>query len=84
MPAMGAADRGDVSGMPGNRQPIVNRGTYPSPHQRRVAAAFMPGDQQDHSVTLRNRTFQLPVNRFPSPIEAVTVQVEDSIRLDPA
>lgn len=78
---MGSADRCDASGMARNRQPVVNRRTDPAPHQRRVAATFMAGNQQDDPVSLGNRPIQRPIDRFPRPVEAVTMQVEDAVGL---
>ena len=84
MPTMGAADRGDVPGMAGNCQPIVHSGSDSAPDERWVAAALMTGNQQDHSIVLRDRALQRPVDGLPGPVEAMAMEVEDAIGLDPA
>jgi hypothetical protein len=84
MATVGAPDCGNPRRMTGSRQPVVHRGANPTAFQRQFALALMPRDQQQNPVTGGNRPLQSSVDRLPSAIEAVAMQIQRSVRLDPA
>ena len=74
---------GDAGRMTGGGEPVMNGRPDPAPFQRRLALAFMPGDQEQNPVARGDRAFQCAVDRVPCPIKIMPVQVEGSIGLDP-
>lgn len=70
--------------MAGSRQPVVDRGANPAAFERRFALALMPRDQQQYPVSGGNRALQSAIDRLPCPIEAVAMQIQRPVGLDPA
>lgn len=84
MATVGAPDCGNPRRMAGSRQPVVHRGANPAAFQRRFALALMPSDQQQNPVSGGDRPLQSTVNRLPCAIQAVAMQIQRAVRLDPA
>ena len=79
--AMSAPHRSDAPGMPGRGQPIVNRGPNSTPFERRLALAFVAGNQQDHALSRRDGTLECPVDRLPCPVEVMAMEIKDAVGL---
>ena len=84
MATVGAPHCGNPRRMAGSRQPVVHRGANPAAFQRRFPLALMPRDKQQYPVSGGNRPLQSAVNRLPCAIEAVAMQIQRPVRLDPA
>ena len=76
--------RGDARRMTGRRQPVVYGGANSPARQRRLAVPVVPRNQQQDPVSRGNCSLQPMVDCLPRPIEAVPVEIEDSIGFDPA
>ena len=76
--------RRDAQRMPGMGQPIMDRGPDPASFERRVPLPLMAGNQQQNPVPGSDRPLQRAVNGIPSAIEAVAVEIEDPVGIDPA
>lgn len=86
-PAMATVRRShcsDARGMPGYAQPVVNGSPNPTANEWRIPLAFMAGYQQQHPFAGSNRLLQRSVDRFPGPVEAVAMEVENPVGIDPA
>lgn len=79
-----APHRGDARGMARNGKPIMDRGPDSSTLKRRIALPLMPCDQQENTVASCDRPLQGAVDRFPSAIKAMAVQIQRPVRLDPS
>lgn len=84
MPAVRAADRGDAVGMPGDREPIMDRGANSPSFERRIALPLMAGNQQQNPFSRGNCPFQCPVDFDPGAVKAMPVEIERSIGLHAA
>lgn len=62
----------------------MDGGPDSSPLERRIAPSFMAGDEEQDPVSGTNRALQRAVDRLPCAVEAVAVQIERSVGLDPA
>jgi len=62
----------------------VNRGPNSAALQRRFALTLMAGNQQHDPVPGGNRPLQSKVNRLPCTIEAVAMQIQRSVGIDPS
>ena len=54
-----------------------------APLQRRIASALMPCNQKDNPLTACKRSLQSAIDGLPGLVEAVTVQIENSVRDEP-
>ena len=84
MTAVGAAHGGDVRGMAGSGQPIVNRCSDAPALDRGLARPMMARDQEQHPLTASDGLFEAAIDRRPSAVEVHAVKVQDSVRLDRA
>ena len=65
-----------------HREPVVHRGPDPAAPDRRLAGAFVAGDQQKQPVAGGDRSFEPAVDRIPCLIEVQPVKVENAVWLD--
>ena len=79
MAAMRAPHSGNPRRMAGNRQPVMNGGSNSAAFQRRIAFAFMPGNQEQYAISRGDGPLQRPVDRLPRPVQRMAVQVEHAI-----
>ena len=82
--SMSAPHRGDPGRVAGNRQPVVNCRPDSTPFERRLAPSLMTRDQEQDPVARGDRSLQRPVDRLPGAVQAVAVEVQRAIRLDPS
>ena len=84
MSAVRNPHRSDTSCMARSGQPVVYGGTDFPALNGRFSLALMPRNQQQNPVAGRDRALKCPVDRIPGAIEAMTMQVEDPIWVDPS
>ena len=77
---MSAADCCDIAAHGARPQPVVDRGTDGAAPNRRLAGPMVAGNQEKDSLALRDRMFQVPVDRAPGAIERHSVKVDDPVR----
>jgi hypothetical protein len=80
--AMRGPDRGNSLSVARHCQPIMDGGANASALDRRIAWPGMTGDQQEHPFLVNQRLLQGAVDGLPRPLQVVTMQVDDAIRLD--
>lgn len=76
--------RSNARRVAGSRQPIVDSGPDPATFQGWIALSFMPGDQQHDTLATCYGPLQCPVDRQPGAIQAMAVEIEHAIRVDPS
>jgi hypothetical protein len=62
----------------------MNGGSDPPPFQRWLSFPFVTRDEEQDAITRRDRSLQCTVDRFPGPVEIMTVEIDDSVGLDAA
>ena len=62
----------------------MHRGTNPASFEGRISAPLMARDEQQNPFAGGNCTLQRAIDRVPSAIETVPVQVHHPVRIDPA
>ena len=84
MAPVGTPNRGDICGMAGRCEPVMDRRPDLSPLHWRFARAMVAGDQEKHAFTACDREVEAAVDRHPSSIEIHAMQIEDPVRVDRA
>src|SRR5258708_25794629 len=76
---MGAAHRGNRTGMRRGGQPVVHCGADFAALYRRIARAVMTRDQQQHTLAAGDRLIEAAVDRGPGAVEVQTVEIKHAI-----
>lgn len=84
MPGVSVADRADCRGMSRRREPVPDDRTDPTPFEGRIALSFVAGNEEDQPLAPLNRLGKAPIDCVPSRVEAVAVEVDDSVRFGAA
>lgn len=79
---MRASNRGNVVGVAGGREPVMDDGADRSAADRRLSRAMMPGDQQNEAIAARNRLLEAAVDRAPGSVQAHPVEIDHTVRLN--
>src|SRR5206468_9984315 len=79
--AVCAAHRGNRTGMPRGREPVMHSGPDLAALDRRLSGAMMAGDQPQHTLPAGDRLIEASVNCGPGAVEVQTMEVEHAIRI---
>ncbi len=79
MTPMGTANRGNLAGMAGMGEPVVDCGANLAPLDWGRARTRVAGNQQYYTIAGRNRRLDPVIYRTPGPVEIMTVQVERAV-----
>ncbi len=82
MTTMSAPNRGDIGGVAGGSEPVVNGGPDLAALDRRLAGSVMAGDQQHQPVARGNCSLEPGIDCAPRGIEVHAVEVENPVRRD--
>ena len=81
MPSMRAANSRDPRRMARGAQPIMNGRANAAAGDGRITRSMMTGDQEDDTVSRRNRAIELVVDRLPGAVERHAMKVDDTVGL---
>ena len=73
--------RGNAWGVAGNGQPVVHRCPDAPSFERRLSLALVARDEKQNPVAGSDRPFQRTVDRFPCPVQTMSVEVDNPVRL---
>lgn len=77
-------DGGNFAGVPRGGKPVVNhRADRAAPHGR-FACALVAGNEQQDALAAHDGVVERSVDRPPGAVEAQSVKVDDTVRLDGA
>lgn len=79
---MRIADRGDATRVARNGQPIADGGADSSAFDGWLAAALMPGDQQENAVSSHDGALDRPVDGSPCAVQVVPMEIEHPVGFD--
>lgn len=84
MTAMRAPYRGNPRRVSRYGQPVMDSCAYAAAFKRRIPSPLMAGNEQQNPFPRGNCAFQRMIYRSPGAVQVVTVEIKDSIRLDPS
>src|SRR5437868_2418565 len=79
MPRVRSADGSNLGGVPRGCEPVVNGRTNPAALDRRLAWAVMAGNQQYDAVPSHNCLVEPAIDRRPSAVEVLAVQIDHPV-----
>ena len=82
MAAVRSPDGGNTCRVPGCGEPVMDGSTDRAAPDRRLARAFVAGDQEQNAIARRNGLLERSVDRPPCRVEVHSVQVDDAVGLD--